>query len=414
MKPRSRSNRVGVKARPQAPKRSGAGGGLSENAREREGAGEPAWAVDAAARLSAWFGAAGNARSLPWRDRPAGERDPYMVLVAETMLQQTQVSRIAERLPRFLSRFPTLADLAGAGEDEVLAEWSGLGYYRRARNLHAAARAMVREHGGRVPSDVEGLKSLPGVGRYTAGAVASLAYGKPEAIVDGNVARVLLRLHGRAVASDDRSVQGWLWDRAGELARAGDRPGEVNEALMELGATVCLPGPAAPACGRCPLAGACVALAEGRPAGIPLPKGRPARRAVYASAVVVVRRDGAVLMEQRPGKGMWSRMWQALTVEREDRHATAEELAGALGVVIEDREPAGRFTHRTTHRDVAFEVWTGRAGRGGPARGAWADVAALSGLALSNAQRRVLSLAGAMGGSVGDGAGPGLFSPRPR
>lgn len=362
-----------------------------------------ATAADRIARaLEAWFGTDGVARQLPWRDRPAGERDPYVVLVAETMLQQTQVSRIAERLPRFLSRFPTLADLAAADLDDVLAEWSGLGYYRRARSLHAAARLAVERHNGELPRGIDALRELPGVGRYTAGAIASLAFNAPAPIVDGNVSRVLLRVHGRSAASDDRSVQLWLWDQAGRIASSTDRPGLVNEAMMELGATVCLPAPAEPACERCPLAGLCRARADGTQMRIPLPKSAAKRKAVYAASVVITREDGAMLLEQRPARGMWAGMWQAITIERADRHADtgelAAELAVSVGINVRSLTRTGGFLHKTTHRDVHFEVWNARitqSGReriacGKPTRGEWISPARAATLALSNAQRRIL------------------------
>ncbi|MBX3385318.1 MAG: A/G-specific adenine glycosylase [Phycisphaeraceae bacterium] len=383
----------------------------ARSARQRPVDPQAAVAVESARALQAWFNTPGNARALPWRDRPAGERDAYVVLVAEAMLQQTQVSRIADRLPKFLARFPTVSRLAAASQDDVLAEWSGLGYYRRARNLHAAARMVVDSHGGELPNDVESLRSLPGVGRYTAGAIASLAFDKHEPIVDGNVARVLLRLHGKKAASDDRAAQAWLWEQSTNLVRAAKRPGVVNEAIMELGATVCLPAPAAPRCERCPLASLCVARAQGTTARIPTVKSRSARKALYASTLLVRRRDGALLVEQRPGGGMWSCMWQAVTVERHDRHATAHELSVETGTRIAADTPDERFIHRTTHRDVHFEVWTGVPGRAKsprPRRGEWVDPRRLSELALSNAQRRILFRDAGLFHELGP------LSPRPR
>src|SRR5690606_18237159 len=161
-------------------------------------------------RLCRWFH--DHAREMPWRILP---RDPYHALVSEFMLQQTQVSRVLEKFPAFLARFPTLRHLARADEQDVLAAWSGLGYYRRARNLHAAARAIADRFDGRVPASADDLRSLPGVGRYTAGAVASIVFNQPVPIVDGNVARVLIRLEGRDLAADEG--QPWAWTRAAEL-----------------------------------------------------------------------------------------------------------------------------------------------------------------------------------------------------
>jgi len=185
--------------------------------------------------LERWF--ARHARDLPWRRRRTG----YRALVAEVMLQQTQVSRVAERYVEFLRRFPTVRGLAEADEQEVLAAWQGLGYYRRARNLHAAARLIVAERGGRIPRTVDGLRQLPGVGRYTAGAIASIVYGAPAPIVDGNVQRVIARWDANDAPPADASTVAETWRRAEDLVGATARPGVLNEALMELGATVCTP-----------------------------------------------------------------------------------------------------------------------------------------------------------------------------
>lgn len=300
--------------------------------------------------LTRWFRA--SARDLPWRaSGPPGRRDAYHVLVSEVMLQQTQVSRVAERFGEFMARFPDVAALAGAEEDEVLAVWSGLGYYRRARLLHAAARAVVAEHGGRLPREVRTLRALPGLGRYTAGAVASLAHGEGAALVDANVARVLMRLGGRrgtaAVGME------WAWERAEALAaRAGERAPVVNEAMMELGATVCTPR--GPRCEQCPVRDLCIARAKGWQERIPAPKVKAAKKEVFASAVVV-RVGDRIVVEQRPEKGLWARMWQVPTLEREDRAATREEIEEWLGV--KGLKKVDAFVHETTHRTVRFEVW---------------------------------------------------------
>lgn len=355
---------------------------------------------DLAERLAAWFGRAARTE-LPWRDGPAGARDPYRVLVSEAMLQQTQVSRVLERFPRFMARFPDVRALAAADEHAVLAEWSGMGYYRRARNLHAAAKMIVEEFGGRVPREVESLRRLPGVGRYTAGAIASMAYNEAAPIVDGNVARVLLRIHGRDAASDDRKVQAWLWERAEALAAASDRPGVVNEALMELGATVCVPGPALPRCQACPLNASCAAKREGRQAEIPRPKARARQKNLYCGVVVARRSDGAILMEQRPGKGMWAGLWQAPTLESAERPVSAGEVAAAIGVRAGLLRPESNFEHQTTHRRVLFCVWRAEVDEraaAGISRGLWMTAAKAAGLGLSNAQRRIL--ADALGGGT--------------
>ena len=215
--------------------------------------------------LLAWYDA--EKRAMPWRL----STDPYRVWVSEIMLQQTTVSTVIPYYGRFLKRFPDVAALAGADEDEVLRLWAGLGYYSRARNLHRAAQAVVSEHGGRLPGTLAGLRSLPGVGRYTAAAVASIAFGLPAELVDGNVIRVYARLF--ALRGDPKSpaLQAKVWALAAEHLDHR-RPGDWNQALMELGATVC--SPVGPECGRCPLAEDCLARRRGLQDSIPLPARR--------------------------------------------------------------------------------------------------------------------------------------------
>ena len=341
----------------------------------------------AAAPLASWFGQA--ARDLPWRRRRSG----YHALVSELMLQQTQVSRVLEKFGPFVRRFPTAAALAAASEDEVLAAWQGLGYYRRARLLHAAAKAVVERHGGRVPSDLEALLALPGVGRYTAGAIASIAFGARAPIVDGNVARVFQRLAARAGSASDRDVSEWAWERAADFVEQADDPAVANEALMELGATVCTP--AAPRCGSCPLAGMCRANAEGRVDEIPAPKRKVARKDLVLLCARVVRADGAVLLEQRPRGGLWGGLWQPPTVESADGESMAATAAGellALGVPLVHAEIV---PFATTHRAIRFVVFEAKV-RGTGAKLAtggrrWVTPRELPGFALSNAAKRIVT-----------------------
>ena len=202
-----------------------------------------------ATRLQEWFPRV--LRDLPWRKR----RTPWRVLVSEVMLQQTQASRVAEKFPAFLRRFPSPQRLAESTELSVLSLWQGLGYYRRAKNLRAAAQMMVAQFGGRVPRSVQELQTLPGIGRYSAGAIASIAFGQAAPIVDGNVARVLSRIADRRETTKGKIAEAWLWSTAEELVRSAKSPAVLNEALMELGATVCTPR--APRCGECPLKRCC-------------------------------------------------------------------------------------------------------------------------------------------------------------
>ncbi len=315
-----------------------------------------------------------------------------MVLVSELMLQQTQASRVAERMPEFLARFPTVERLARASEESVLAAWSGLGYYRRARFLHAAAKAIVDEHGGAFPMTVEGLRSLPGVGRYTAGSISALAFGCREAAVDGNAARVLMRLHAHDGQLNNLKDMTWAWSRAEALVEgvAPVRMGAalLNEGLMELGASVCTPR--APKCDRCPLADLCAAHCVGREQEIPRAKRAAARRVVYVGSVVFVDNRGRLLVERRPSEGLWGGLWQAPSIEREDRAPTGPEIGAELAL-SGSAERVEAFTFQTTHREVRFEVW--RAGEGERPRrpgASWKDRAAIEALALSTPQRRIL------------------------
>ncbi len=362
--------------------------GRKATARKPEGVAKSGVSADArvAAAISAWF--AKSARPLPWRTAP---RDPYRSLVSEAMLQQTQVSRVIEKYSAFVERFPTVESLAAADEHDVLEMWSGLGYYRRARHLHAAAKQIVSEFGGRVPSDLESLRRLPGVGRYTAGSIASLVFAQPAPIVDGNVARVLLRLHGKDAASDDRDIQPWLWERAASLAEAADSPGTFNEGLMELGATVCTPAPSMPACAACPVRAGCAARRDGRQMDIPRPKAGAVRGDVFCAAVLVIRTDGAVLLERRPEGGMWAGMWQAPTVERNDRAPTRAETAKVAGLPARSLIATGSFEFLATHRRMEFTVYRAGAPRGyEPPRGEFMPPDRAARLPMSSPQRRAL------------------------
>src|SRR4051812_29993777 len=193
------------------------------------------------AQLLAWYDR--QQRPLPWRKT----KSPYRIWVSEIMLQQPRVAVVIERYRQFLKRFPSLRSLADSRESQVLAAWSGLGYYRRARSLRKAAQVVVREHGGRIPSDVSQLKTLPGIGEYTAAAISSIAYGQPHAVVDGNVRRVLTRILGKPLSGTSS------WKHAQALL-ATERPGDFNQAMMELGATICLP---TPKCATCPVQDLC-------------------------------------------------------------------------------------------------------------------------------------------------------------
>jgi len=243
-------------------------------------------------QLLRWFDR--HARTLPWRSR-AARRDPYRVWVSEIMLQQTQVVTVIPYYQRWLRLFPTVGALARAKPAEVLKAWEGLGYYRRARNLHAAAREVVRRHSGRLPATRDELLALPGIGRYTVGAILSIAFGQREPLVDGNVARVLARLFGVRQNVKTGAGQARLWKLAGSLVPA-KRPGAFNESLMELGATVCTP--MGPRCDYCPVRKFCVALRLGEIERLPNTGKRPKSRLVQQRALLIWR-DGRVLIRRR-------------------------------------------------------------------------------------------------------------------
>jgi len=304
---------------------------------------------------------------LPWRDT----RDPNRIWVSEVMLQQTRVAAALPFYQTFVSRFPTIASLARAREAEVLLVWAGLGYYRRARHLHAAARHIVQDHGGRVPEDPAVFGKLPGVGRYTTGAVLSLAFDRPMAALDGNVARVLARLF--AVSASVRAARGArrLWTLAETLVPAR-RPGAWNQALMELGATICLPR--APRCGICPLARWCRARSLGRVDAFPPAVSRPAVRTVRR-AIVVIARAARVLMVRREGPQLTG-LWEPPGVELEDRAESSRgriraarvgrRARAALGLALGRLGVRARLTptphlvrHVITTRRIEVELWRG-------------------------------------------------------
>ena len=290
-------------------------------------------------RVLAWYRRHGRT-DLPWQH----QRSRYRVWVSETMLQQTQVNTVVPYFEDFVRRFPDLLSLAEAPLDEVLHHWSGLGYYARGRNLHAAARSMLEQHGGKFPSDYKQILALPGVGRSTAGAILALADGRRQPILDGNVKRVLARFH---------AIQGWpgrsaVLNRLWELAE-GHTPqqniADYTQAIMDLGATVCTR--TKPACERCPLRSDCRAFLSGRCTEFPTP--RPKRRLPLKSArfVIVRNRQGHVLLQQRPPSGVWGGLWgfPECPLERE----LGEWCEDTLGYRLIEAEPWEPIRHTFSH-----------------------------------------------------------------
>jgi A/G-specific adenine glycosylase len=266
--------------------------------------------------LLAWYDV--HARDLPWRQ----DRDPYRVWLSEIMLQQTRVAAVIEHYHEFLRRFPTLQKLAAARTSSVLAAWSGLGYYRRARMMHAAAKVIVRELGGHFPKTAGGLRALPGVGRYTSAAIASIAFAEPVAVVDGNVERVLQRFSGTRLAPEE------IWKAAEDLLDH-DRPGDFNQAMMELGATVCTPR--TPSCLTCPLVNSCATRGE-------LPSlgntSKQKKREIYYALDC---RDGAVYLVQRaPDAQLMAGMWELPQLEATEKNKPAADFTLRHSITVTD------------------------------------------------------------------------------
>ncbi|MBI4481908.1 MAG: A/G-specific adenine glycosylase [Acidobacteria bacterium] len=298
-------------------------------------------------------------RDLPWRKT----RDPYRIWLSEVMLQQTQVRTVLPYYKKFLARFPTLESFARARLDEVLALWSGMGYYNRIRNMHRAA-GLVLEEGGEFPRDLQDARRLPGVGRYTAGAVLSIAFGQRQPVVDGNVLRVLARLYKLRGRPHSSRFQDRIWKKAEALVPRR-RPGDFNQALMELGATVCTP--ASPACGRCPLEEQCLARRAGIQEKIPPPLQRRAPGVLHVAAALV-RRPGQVLLVRHQDGGVPKGFWQ---LPSSPCHAAAgsrkalERLVSRWGGRV--REKLFSLEHVTTMRRIVFHVFRAEAPKFRPA-----------------------------------------------
>ena len=322
-------------------------------------------------RLLAWYDL--HARQLPWRET----RDAYRVWLSEIMLQQTRVAAVIEHYHEFLRRFPTVKKLAAAREASVLAAWSGLGYYRRARMLHAAAKVVVQELGGKFPSSADRWRTLPGIGRYTAAAIASIALDEPVAVVDGNVERVLQRISGEPLAGDE------LWKTAERLLER-ECPGDFNQAMMELGATVCTPR--APACLTCPVVELCATRAEmARPSKAP----RQKKRVIH---YVLSYDNGKVFLVQRAqDASLMAGMWELPEMDGPVAGANQEQVPPArFASRRNDKNKRPLFTvrHSITVTDYTVRVWQMPARRGSPGR--WIPVKQLERTALTGLARKIL------------------------
>ena len=335
-------------------------------------------------RLLAWYDA--HARILPWRVTGGGRSDPYRVWISEVMLQQTTVATVEPYFHRFIERWPDVHALSRASLDEVLHAWQGLGYYARARNLQACARIVVQDLGGRFPESEEGLGALPGIGAYTAAAIAAIAFSRRTAAVDSNVARVLARLF--AIEEPLPGAGARLRALARELVPAA-RPGDFAQAMMDLGAAICTPR--RPACGCCPWFSACVAGRAGNPDAYPirLPrKAKPVRRGV---AFWTVRADGCVLLRRRPENGLLGGMMEVPSTDWREGDwtlAEARHLAPANG---RWRRLPGVVSHTFTHFHLELTVLVGR-GRAVGAAGVWCPPARFGDYALPTVMKKVARL----------------------
>jgi len=333
-----------------------------------------------APKLLAWWDEGHD--SFPWREMA----DPYAIWISEVMLQQTQVSTVVPYFRAWMAQFPTVESLAAAPLDAVLKAWEGLGYYRRARNLHQAARRLVEEWGGRLPAEAAALQTLPGIGRYTAGAIASIGFDRPAAVVDGNVVRVLARLTDLEDDVTRSATVAALWKLAQSLVPT-ERPGEYNQALMELGRKVCRP--AQPLCHRCPLADLCQARKLGTQMERPV---RPPRRRTphYVVTAGVIWRDDKVLIARRPLGGMLGGLWEFPGGKQDEGESLVEclkrEIQEELGIEIEVGERLTTIEHAYTHLRITLHVFRCRYQSGRPqaievADYAWVSLDELDGYA---------------------------------
>ena len=336
-----------------------------------------------ASRVVRWQRRFGR-HDLPWQ----ATRDPYRVWLSDVMLQQTQVATVIPYYQRCLARFPTVSDLARATEDGVLSLWSGLGYYARGRNLLRAARLVVERHGGAFPTGFEDLVQLPGVGRSTAGAIASIAGGERRAILDGNVRRVLARHAGIEGAPASTATMNRLWAHAESLLpmRA---IATYTQGMMDLGAQVCTARN--PACRSCPVAIDCVARLEDRIAELPGKRMRAAVRRKRVTMLVVVSR-GEVLLEKRPPTGIWGGLWSLPEIDAEADPARA--LLSVWGLATASRQPLARFEHVFTHYTLEVTPWLIQPKRGSKIaanrQATWLPLSELAGAALPSPVRRLL------------------------
>ncbi len=343
--------------------------------------------VPEAADLLAWYDR--HARVLPWRVRRGERADPYRVWLSEIMLQQTTVKAVAPYYARFLARWPTVDALAAASLDDVLRGWAGLGYYARARNLHACAKEVVERHSGEFPGDLDGLSALPGIGDYTAAAIASISFDFPAVPVDGNVERVVSRLF--AVEQELPAAKPAIKQLAASLLRTG-RAGDFAQAFMDLGATIC--SPKRPACSLCPWNAACTANARGDQETFPRKAPKREGKLRRGAAFVALRAGEDVLLRQRPEKGLLGSMTEVPGTEWANDFDIAHSLKSAprLGRAKWRRRP-GVVRHVFTHFPLELTVFVAQVPRAtaAPKGARWVKIGALPDEALPNVMRKVIA-----------------------
>lgn len=350
-------------------------------------------AVDAKRHTSAllkWFAA--HARDLPWRRT----RDPYAIWVSEIMLQQTQVKTVIPYWERWLRELPDLAALATAAPDKIHKLWEGLGYYTRVRNMQLAAQVILENYGGRFPEQFDDLLALPGIGRYTAGAIASIAFDQPAPILDGNVIRFLTRLHGIAANPREKKTNARLWTLAGELVQTTTACSHLNQSLMELGALICTPRQ--PRCLLCPVRAACVARREGTTGTLPNLGPRATSTARRFMAFVVTRR-GRFLVRQRPVGAVNAHLWEFPNVETgsvEQRHARSDAPYQASDFT--STEPLCSIKHSITRYRIQLDAFRAKLKKVPPDKSVrWCSLAELEQLAFTSAHRKILKHLGRLG-----------------
>ncbi|HSV28739.1 MAG TPA: A/G-specific adenine glycosylase [Candidatus Omnitrophota bacterium] len=338
---------------------------------------------DLSDRLLAWYDR--HRRVLPWRALPGEVADPYHVWLSEVMLQQTTVQAVAPYFRAFLERWPTIVDLAAAPVDDVMHAWAGLGYYARARNLHECAKVVAGWREGRFPDEVEALRKLPGIGDYTAAAIAAIAFGRPATVVDGNVERVMARLF--AVTDPLPGCKPTLKKLAATLTPI-ERPGDYAQAAMDLGATVCTPRN--PACGICPWRDACEGRRQGIAAGLPAKVEKAERPTRFGIAFWTARKDGAVLLRRRPPQGLLGGMMEVPSTEWTPDAQDLDAAAAQAPLTAQWRLLPGLVRHTFTHFHLELRVAAGKAGPNPVARGIWCPLDQLGDHALPTVMRKVI------------------------